>query len=114
MNYCKKINKDADPQNNLDKDLEQASPEIETLIKNMLKFNPNERWTAKKCVSYKLFDKLRQPDFLCENITKLDFSAFDSPDMFDYDNNTNHTLLSSDARKLIDTEIQNFHAYKNK
>ena len=49
--------------NRLDKIFKDANPEIRSLLKGLLEFNPHFRLTAKEALQSKVFDKIREPFF---------------------------------------------------
>ena len=71
----------------------------------MLHLNPKDRWSVRKCLNSKIFDDIRQTDLEqpCGGECKLDI---DDPEMFDYENFTEHQLDENQCRKLIEKEIQ--------
>jgi len=73
----------------------------------MIKFNPNERWSARKCLGLEIFDDIRNKGAEIKSANKVDL-AIDDPGMFDYENFINHTFSLTDCHSFIEKEVKLF------
>lgn len=82
LKYVEKIQNGRTGQKLSDK-FEGTSREIIRILENMLKFNPEKRFSAKECLKSPVFDSIRRPNLEREAPWKI-YLGCDKLDAFDY------------------------------
>ena len=98
MEYLDFIKNSKYTSNELDKIFKKVDPDMLSLLKGLLEFNPVFRLTAKEALKSKIFDKIRVPFFEKPSSIFIE-SSVDQPGMFCYE--TAEGFLSISQYKQI-------------